>query len=670
MWKKAASSFVGLLSLGFLIGSPLSARGKTDDSRILFAQEKAAVGGDAWRAIKTLRCSGKLIAGGQPNDFTEIIDRTSGHNRIVTRAGEFTDDMGFDGEIWDKQNGIVSVADLPSLVADAVTQAYIDRDGWWDTAVPTRMTHLETRSSASADAVVVVPAGGSAVVVWIDRQTHLITKLEADTDSGPTTTELSDWRAVGGLRIPFKRVTEDSSGAKTTWLVEAVSLDPRAPGDAVARSSPDKRGLLDASGLAVPFEFSAFDSGHIIVKAMVNGQSAHLIFDTGAANYLTPATAARLGLRIGGSVSIGGIGTGSETGGFATVSKVRIGSATLTDQSVMVGPLPFVATHPRRGLDVDGLAGSEFLSEFQTTIDYPGRVIIFRPIGSPAPRGSRSLHYYSDGHNIYVEAIVGGVPGLFRVDKGDGGTITLFSNFAAAHGLFAREGQSSTLSGGVGGHIPVRKVTSRSFSLAGFVLKNVPTDVSETKAGTFASRSIAGSLGAGLLSRFKVTFDYLAHSVSFAPRPGMSAPFWRDWTGLSVTQDDSKAFKVLSVSPASPADVAGVRAGDLIVSVNGKVIGDLGLGVFDLAPLRHGMAPFSLKLNRPGQSLLVMIKPQSRPPTRKANRTVCEQRQLTCLQLRPLRIKRAILASLTTASAERFGFAARKRRIAKGMDAD
>jgi hypothetical protein len=165
-----------LVGMSF-VPSLVSSRAYALDPRI-FQAEKAAVGGETWRHVAVIRFSGKIIAGDAPGSFTETIDHRNGHSLMVTDTGSLHDESGFDGAIWDKQNGIVTLADLPSLLADAETQAFVNRDGWWGGSDLAEMKLLAAKTEAGSpvDGVAVTPAKGSPVDVWFDRKTHLIVR--------------------------------------------------------------------------------------------------------------------------------------------------------------------------------------------------------------------------------------------------------------------------------------------------------------------------------------------------------------------------------------------------------------------------------------------------------------------------------------------------------------
>jgi predicted aspartyl protease len=584
------------------------------DPRTFFETERAAVGGEAWRHVAAVRFSGKIIAGDAPGSFAEIIDHRNGHSLTVTDTGSLHDESGFDGAIWDKQNGIVTLANLPSLLADAETQAFANRDGWWSGADIAEMKLLAAQIVAGSpvDGVAVTPAKGSPIDVWFDRKTHLIVRLVAHTDDGEVTTIYSDWRQTGGVRLPFRQVQTDSSGAVTTLELSSATVEEKLAADALARPAAEPHGsITEGASTSIPFRLTGGGvGGHILVAAIINGKPSNILFDSGAANYFVPEAAHRFNLVTTGGVNIGGVGTGTETGGFARVNEISIGAARLRDEAVIVGPLPYVATHPLAGVVVDGLTGFEFLSEFRTTIDYANRRLTFASFDDRTPLSGVTVPFDSDGHNVYVEATVDGATGWFRLDTGDRGTLSVFRTFADRHHLFQTGGQTKLSSGGVGGTLPTHEFRDETFALAGTTFTHVPVSVSDTHVGSFASESLAGNLGTGILSRFSITFDYRAGTLTFLPNPHTDAPFRSDRSGLSVTQNNAREIIVLSVLAGSQAEAAGVLAKDAIIAVNGVSVADGRLGVFDLDPLRYGTKAFELTIRRGDRVLTIRITPK------------------------------------------------------------
>ncbi len=118
--------------------------------------------------------------------------------------------------------------------------------------------------------------------------------------------------------------------------------------------------------------------GHLLVTALLNGQHARLILDTGAERSLvTPGAVRRLGLALDRWVgtTLMGIG-GLERHQNAAPQSFELGGVSLRhptifhDSSLAVGQLPLGRVG---GQPVDGLLGRDFLAAFDVLIDVPGR---------------------------------------------------------------------------------------------------------------------------------------------------------------------------------------------------------------------------------------------------------------------------------------------------------
>jgi predicted aspartyl protease len=490
--------------------------------RAVIDAERLAAGGRAWDRIGALVIDGTVTEGGVPGKFEKVIDLRTGFSRTVQDMGTKTATSGYDGIGWVSSNGIVNSVDLPPLVEDARSKAFVDRAGWRQPAVAGKETaRLIDNPDSHSVTIAVRPDGGSDVEITFDRGTHLVTRVVIETDDGPLVTTLGDWRSVGPIRYPFRQDQTDNTGEQTLIRVGRVHLESRADPGALARPKPAPHGRLTA-GAASTTAFTLIGSrqSHILVPANVSGIDTHLIFDTGAANYFWPESAKRFGLTVSGGLNLSGVGESSTTGGFATADRITIGSAELRDETVVVGPRPF-PSNSGQGKEpvIDGFTGFEFLYEFRTTIDYPARTITFAALDGAPPAGGIRVPFFSDGHSIYVEAAVDGYPGLFRLDTGASGALTLFPAFAAQHRLDQETGPATASGGGIGGQVTSRPVTLSHFSLAGMTFDNLAANLSQNKTGAFTSRSLAGNLGAGVLRCYSITFDYPARMLTFDPRP-------------------------------------------------------------------------------------------------------------------------------------------------------
>lgn len=493
--------------------SPSTASAEDQPPSQLAHAEWAATGGHGWERIVAVVLEGIMTEGGVPGRFEKTIDLRTGNSRMIQETGPMRAVTGYDGVAWNAANGIVNSIDLPPLVEDARSQAFVDRAGWRS---ETGFTISKAEPGNHAEVVHYLPTGGSEVEVTFDLTDHLVRQAVVQTDDGPLTITYSDWRRVGKVRFPFRKVEISNTGETTTFEVKRVRLLSTLPPDSLARPANSPHGrLVSVEGARIPFRYAGW---HILVSTRVNDVPADVVFDTGAANYFSPAWAERFGLKVSGGLNLGGVGESSTTGGYALAKKISLGSAELSDEVVLVGPVPWDERPGKPGLA--GSVGFEFLAEFRTTIDYPAQTMSFAEFGQPAPDNTgTSVPFYSDGHSIYIEAEVDGHHGLFRLDTGDGGTVTLFAAFAKRNELYQGTGESVISGAGVGGNVRARKVTLSSFKLAGTEVRELPANLTQNKAGTFASRALAGSLGGGVLHCYRITFDYPAHTLTLQTSP-------------------------------------------------------------------------------------------------------------------------------------------------------
>ena len=498
-----------------LVSSPSTAKQAEDQRPSGLAQaEWAATGGHGWDRIAAVILEGTMTEGGVPGRFEKTIDLRTGNRRMLQETGPMRAVTGYDGVTWNAANGIVNSVDLPPLVEDARSQAFVDRAGWRS---ETGFTISKAEQSKYTEVVHYLPAGGSEVEVTFDLTDHLVRQVVVQTEDGPLTITYSNWRRVGNVSFPFREVEISNTGETTTFEIKRVRVLSRLPPDALARPTRSPHGrLVSVEGARISFRYAG---SHILVSALVNDVPSDVVFDTGAANYFSPTWSEQFGLKVSGGLNLSGPGESSTAGGYAVAKRISLGSAELSDQVVMVGPVPWDARPGQPG--AAGTVGFEFLAEFRTTIDYPAQTISFAEFGQrPAPKDAgTTVPFSSDGHSIYIEAEVDGHRGLFRLDTGDGGTVTLFPAFAKRHDLYQGTGEDVVSGAGVGGKVRARKVTLSHFKLAGADFRELPANLSQNKAGSFASRTVAGNLGGGVLRCYRITFDYPARFLTFQADP-------------------------------------------------------------------------------------------------------------------------------------------------------
>lgn len=137
---------------------------------------------------------------------------------------------------------------------------------------------------------------------------------------------------------------------------------------------------------------------------------------------------------------------------------------------------------------------------------------------------------------------------------------------------------------GVGGPLPAEVTRVQELLLGPVQVRGVTTRMPTGRGGLFATHEVQGSVGTGVLKRLDVTFDYSRRRVLLAPNAHALRPDPVDHSGLWLSQGEG-AFVVAHVSANSPASSAGLREGDLVLTVNGRPAADI-----KLPELRHRWA--------------------------------------------------------------------------------
>lgn len=238
------------------------------------------------------------------------------------------------------------------------------------------------------------------------------------------------------------------------------------------------------------------------------------------------------------------------------------------------------------GRAVQGLLGGDFFSHFVIRLDYDQKnVTVYAANYEYRGNGVIVPLTFDDGHAFTTATLRtrdGKVAtGKFLIDTGARGALSLNGPFAAAHGLPLRtEPQIQATTGvGVGGETRGLVFRMDAFDLGGIHMHDVLANVSTDKGGFFTDPNVAGIIGADILSRFRVWIDY-PHSRLILERTATSTEqFDFDASGMFLLGKGPhfNRITVFRVVPGSPAELAGIRAGDILLSIADKSTDVIGL---------------------------------------------------------------------------------------------
>jgi predicted aspartyl protease len=362
----------------------------------------------------------------------------------------------------------------------------------------------------------------------------------------------------------------------TRWLTILLCLP------LLATRGHDVRFAVGQSALCIPFDGV---NRHVAFTARLNDREGMLIvLDTGAGgSVLDAGRVESLGLTATGSQRALGSG-GAVQGAMVHGVDVSLPGFQLLDQTM--GTLPLGSLAAQAGRRLDGILGYPLFARCVVEIDYARKCVSLFDAAGYSYRGPGVSVPITFKENLpYVKARVvlpdgRSITGKFAIDTGASTSLILSPGPVEREGVVASLGKTMTVqSHGVGGATPVRLARVAKLELGGFTLEQPVTALQPPGVGRVSAEGTIGNIGGGILSRFKVTFDYSRRRMILEPGPDLALPFEADMSGLGLVSvpPEFRRVTVARVLDASPALEAGIEVGDEIETVNGKPVAELGV---------------------------------------------------------------------------------------------
>jgi hypothetical protein len=486
---------------------------------------------------------------------------------------------GYDGtHVWNKDSsGIVTLQEAADAIPLAVNNAYRNANLWWAAdhhGAAITAAGQKTENGATYDVLTVVPKGGTTFDAWFDTKTHLLYRIDEQQGGIMGHQTFTGYRDFGGTQQAENLVVNTGDVkydqhltlTKVTFLAKSDPAAYAPPASAAADFSI----AGGAHEVTFPFELIA---NHIHAQVTINGKGPyHFIFDTGGVNIITPVLAKELGIKIEGKSEAHGAGEATMEMGLAHVDELALGGAVIKNQLFV--SLALDDMFPANGTHMEGMIGYETFRRFVTRVDYGAKTVtLFDPKYFDPRDSGTPVKIAFAGNAVIVDGSYDGIPGKFQIDTGARSALTLNAPFVATNNLLAKAGKGvDAVDGwGVGGPSRAHTVRGGILKIGGGIEVDHPvTGFGTDKKGAFADPTNSGNIGGGILKRYVVTFDY-AHNVMYLkPITGPIADldtYDRAGTWFNVLPE---GFKVVAVTAGSPADMAGLKEGDVITQVDGK----------------------------------------------------------------------------------------------------
>lgn len=570
-----------MFGLLWMLAVPVQAA--VGDAASVLARARAASGGEPWLSVQRLQAEGEQSLGGLHGRWELNQDLRAGRYAEQAQLGDFIVAQGFDGQLsWRRDyGGEVGLLDGTVPRRTARTQSWLVTRAYWSSAYPAARfapPRADTLDGRRYDVLSTTPEGADPIELWFDRDSGLLGRVVIASARTPTATALEDYRAVEGLMLPHRIITDtlDAQGRADPRLRSDVRVqryrvnspmpDARYAPPAMAADSY----IEDASGTTrVPFDLI---NNHVYIEAEVDGQPARFLVDTGAINLLTPTAAKRLGLTTAGRLSVHGAGDNASDLGLAQARHLRIGGAHLANPVFHIIDLGQQINS--MGVPHDGFIGYETFLRFVTTFDYGARVLSFtRPGHYQPPASAVVLPFEQDDRAPVLNGELDGIPLRLWLDTGSRNSLSLSSPFVRAHGLLEKyhASEEAVLGWGLGGPGRARPARLGVLRMGDIQVNGLVGDLSSTSKGALALADYGAILGGGVLRRFSMGIDYDAKRLYLVPNAESTQPDAFDRSGLWL-QSEGAALRVADVAPTSAGARAGLRRDDRIVMISGEPI--------------------------------------------------------------------------------------------------
>ncbi len=336
----------------------------------------------------------------------------------------------------------------------------------------------------------------------------------------------------------------------------------------------------------LPFEMQ---QNLIIVPIFINdSDTMRFVFDSGARYTIITRLGVGndLNLNHARKTKMTGLGRGEDIEALISLGNIlHIAELSLNHQLVGVLLTDIFHLDKQLGANIHGILGLNILKDFIVKTDYSHKKIYIcrswkklakEKLWQNLPAEIMSEKFYIRAFSELPDEQKDSVKLL--LDSGAGHALMLS---VSPEAKFLTNLPDSYLGSGLNGQIfgKIGKVNTFGFGDMNFKKVNASFPDTLSLRAFYIQQTADGSIGAEVMRRFDWVFDAQAGRVFFKPNRQFFAPFRFNVSGIEVSKPfvDLPFFWVEQVRKNSPAFLAGVKAGDQILSLNGKAGKDLSM---------------------------------------------------------------------------------------------
>jgi predicted aspartyl protease len=331
--------------------------------------------------------------------------------------------------------------------------------------------------------------------------------------------------------------------------------------------------LLTGQGtFEVPFRIGETS---IIVDAKVNSRPVSLMFDTGFAGAVDVDNTIDLG-KPTGSITLRDFVRETQAP-TVKIKSLSLGSKVINPEGMEAVLTPAGGYSEAFNTHCDGIMGFEVIKHEVSEINFEKKKFIFHPrsmdISKRTPDNKKTFltKLLPIGHNSLEMSVdlENGKSMTLALDTGNSFYATTHKDVLERVGLWklGEEPKFTSLAGVASGEVTSFTVQMPQLKIFGIPVQGSVWDIIDLPS---SSAEGDGTVGFGFLKNFNIIIDFERRRVWFENWTGRVTDEEPGETGISATYSERhKGVVVARVSPESPADKAGVKVGDLLLSLDG-----------------------------------------------------------------------------------------------------
>ena len=326
----------------------------------------------------------------------------------------------------------------------------------------------------------------------------------------------------------------------------------------------------------VPF---ILNNDHIIIQVRLDGSGQlNFLFDSGAGGTLIRKEVddslgfkyvrQRKNVGVSGAHEVGVV-----KGVKLTLGSLKVGNITLLSTKTPLEELD-------DGQQVHGVIGYPILSRYVVEVDYAAMQLRLYNRNTFTYGGKGRVVPIDLVYNIPIAKVKVTVfngqefTGNFLVDTGARSDVIISSPTVVKYDMAENVGKYYTVRRRIGSserRTKMRYGRLQSIVFAEYKFENIPVALSSDNKGVLSINNLHGIIGNRLLQRFNIIFDYYRQQLYIEPGILIGNAYKINASGLDITYKGGKPY-ITTIIDLSPADLAGLRPNDELISINSKLV--------------------------------------------------------------------------------------------------